>query len=284
MDHEEIPAAVNELLAIDRTLHPSDRAVLSTLLVNPRPATARDLSRTTRTNLHALYTALDRLESRGLVVRHEGGRTRTYRVAHPSVVLQELSQPWKRAEDLATGLEEPLRTLYEMGEVRLTSSRTDRVGFTSSLPSCLSALVDRLRTATGDVWFLGSEQPWIGHSGAIESQLLLRRQGADPPRVRFLLRRADSTSARARQHQRFRRAGLEVRNSDLWSSSAVVIDRRWLFVEAAHEGKPGRTGTHYVWLEAPTLCQDIVRSSEAAWSQAAPLTAREGVVRSPMPA
>ncbi|MCI4351156.1 MAG: winged helix-turn-helix transcriptional regulator [Thermoplasmata archaeon] len=267
IDTDEVAAQVRELLALDRSLNPSDRKVLECLLLEPGPMTARELARRTRCSVPALYLALDRLESRGVILRDRRASHTTFRAAHPSAVLHELLDPWRRAGDIAGRIEAPLRQLHE---IRGESAPTDDpkgATVTTSLTSCLSALLGHVHSVRSEIWVIGSEAPWLTHSPLVERELISK--SASPPgvRVRLLVRKPPASSDEARRLRQLQEHGVEVRYSGKFATPAVVVDRRWLFLQNALPPERNSGTASYVQLDAPTLCADLAASSEETWAR-----------------
>jgi DNA-binding MarR family transcriptional regulator len=254
---------LRELLALDRSLSPTDRKVLELLLLHPPPVPVRELSRATGTNLQALYGSIDRLHRRGLIVALRNGPTRRFRVAHPSVVLRTLLEPGERATAIAGRIEGSLRLLYERDDREPVSDSSRHARATASATAATSWLMDLLGAPGAEVWFLGNEDPWFSAGSALESELEQRRRAPDGPTVRVLVRPATGAEARRVRHDRLRRSGTAVRYSNRIQGSTVVVDRHWLM----HlNPTPGTGRPVYLQLEAPELCRDLLVLAEEIWN------------------
>ena len=266
MNAIELAHDVRELLAINPQLSSSDRKILETLLLTRHPLTARELSRGTRSNLQALYGALDGLEARGLVVRERHATVMTFRIAHPSVVLDEILGPWKRGKELAVGIEGPLRDLYESPVAPPPSrSSSSHAMATDSLTAASSWLIERLRSSEAEIWFFGTEEPWFQHSPRIESELATKKASCRDLKVRLLVRAPNGDERRRAHHSRLRTAGLDVRYSPRFEAPAVVVDRSSMFLRTTSRS-PG-SGPVYVRLEAADLCGDWISAGEREWTR-----------------
>ncbi|MCI4330694.1 MAG: hypothetical protein L3K19_02460 [Thermoplasmata archaeon] len=278
-----IVRSLHELLELDPSLSSTDAKVLEVLMLEPRPFSAREISRSTRTNLQGLYSSLERLVARGLVARADGSPAMTFLAANPKVVLHELLGPFRRARELVEELEGPLRILYgspgRSARPHVSSGPTS----TGSSAAATSWLLDRLAIGRQEVWFLGSETPWFGPSLAVESELAI-----DPPdgrrgAVRLLVRSPPKDDPRRLQHGRLRREGVEVRYSPRFSTPAVIIDRAWMLMRSgAISAGAGGNGA-YVRLETPELCADLADAAEQEWQRSPDPTGREEVRRRPTP-
>jgi predicted transcriptional regulator len=267
MHTDELAPQVRELLALDRSLNPSDRKVLECLLLEPEPTTARELARRTRCSVQALYLALDRLENRGVVLRERRAAVTTFRAAHPSAVIHELLGSLRKAGDIAERIESSLRELHEERVDRGPARPPSGATVTTSLTSCLSSLLGHIHGVTSEVWVIGSEAPWLTHSPLFERELISKSAGRPAVRVRLLVRKPPPSSEEARRLRSLKERGLEVRYSTRFATPAVVVDRRWLFLENAASDR-GANRVSYLQLESPGLCADLVASSEETWSRA----------------
>ncbi len=264
---DDLASQLREMLSLEPTLRPVDRRVLESLLLSPRPATARDLSRVAKANAQAVYTVLDRLEERGLVIRSAGVRIRLFQTAHPSTVLQELVDPARRLSDLAVKVEEPLRRLYEAREAPGLTFGRESTSSTTSLNASLSSLLDLLRVAREEVWVVGSDDPWVSRSRAIQSELVSRCRPPGRIAVRLLVRKPINNPARSRTLQHLRQAGAEIRFSDAFSTTMVIVDRRFVVAQSATERTQRPAPISYLRIDAPQLAADIVRSCEGEWAR-----------------
>lgn len=267
---DDLANQLNELLSLDATLRPADRRVLESLLLTPRPATARELSRVAQTNPQSVYNVLDRLEERGLVIRSAGLRVRCFEAAHPSVLLQELVDPGRRLLDLASKVEEPLRRLYEARTVPPPLPRRASAGSSASLTANLSSLLDLIRTAREEIWVVGSEDPWVSRSRAIESELARRCRRADRISVRLLVRRPVGSPSRTHALNRLRRAGAGIRFSEAFRTTMTVVDRRHVMLRSDADPDPVHPPTSYSRLDSPELAADMVRACEREWRRLDP--------------
>jgi hypothetical protein len=270
-----IARPLHELLELDPSLSSTDAKVLETLLLDPHTATAREISRATHTNLQSLYGALDRLVGRGLVAKTRGSAAMTFRAANPRVILNELLAPFERARELVAELEEPLRTLYESGEIGGAAHPPAESMSTGSRAAASSWLLDRLSGAAEEVWFLGSETLWFGQSPALESELEARLHNGRRLGVRLLVQAPGPDDPRLRHHVRLRRSGVEVRYSPRFSAPAVIVDRRWILLRSAAAVPTQRTPGSYYRLETPELCSDLADAAEEEWQRLAGARAPE---------
>lgn len=263
----ELVDELREMLSLDPTLRPVDRRVLESLLLSPRPSTARELSRVAKTNAQSVYGVLDRLEERGLVVRSAGIRIRVFQTTHPSALLQELSDPGRKLADLASKVEGPLRRLYEAREAPNGHLHRDSASATASLTAGLSSLLDLIRTARKEVWIVGSDDPWLSRSTAIQSELATRCRSPDAISIRILVRKPAHDPPRSLVLDRLRRAGAEVRYTDSFLSTMAITDRRFVVLRSASEIADRHSPTSYARLDAPELAADLVRICEEEWQR-----------------
>jgi len=269
--------SVRQLLALDRSLTPSDRKVLERLLLHPEPHSARELARSTGSNVQSLYVALDRLERRGLVLRDRLSSGMTFRAGHPSAVIHELMRDSRKASELAVKVEEPLRRMHEGENSGKVARLSERAFMTSSLTACLGAMLHQMRSVRSEVWIVGSESPWCSVSPAFEAELLGRGIHSPGAVVRVLVRDARGDPDRLAVLQRLRAGGVPVRFSDLFSTPMVLLDQRWLFAQTG-DRTDGATSPEplFLQLDAPDLVADIAQSCANAWPKS-PGTLVEGV-------
>ena len=272
---EDLVNQLREMLSLDPTLRPVDRRVLESLLLSPRPSTARELSRVAKTNAQSVYNVLDRLEERGLVIRSAGVRIRLFQTAHPSALLQELIDPGRKLSDLASKVEGPLRRLYEAREAPSLTFHRESASTTVSLTASLSSLLDLIRTARQEVWVVGSDDPWVSRSRAIQSELASRCRSPDKISVRLLVRKPAHDPSRSHALDQLRRAGAEIRFTDSFLATMSIVDRRFVVLRSAPGAAGGRPPTAYSRLDAPELAADIVRVCEQEWTRL-DRTARSG--------
>lgn len=259
---------LRDLLEGDRTLSPTERKLLEVLLLHPPPATARDLSRATSTNLQALYGALDRLTNRGLVVAQRDGATTRFRVAHPSVVLHALVEPGVQAAERARLLEVPLKRLYERDELEPSEAADSSARSTTSATAAASWLLDLLASSRSEVWILGDDAVWFASGSAVEAELARRAAESTGGTVRMLVPPSEHAVVPNGRHARLARAGVAVRLSPRFSAPTVILDRKWVMI--VNEAPPGPRAS-YLRLEAPAFCSDLVASAEEVWNAGVPL-------------
>jgi DNA-binding transcriptional ArsR family regulator len=268
------PSAVGPLLrtllALDRTLPPSDRKLLEALLLHAGPLSARELSRVTGTNLQALYGALDRLEQRGFVARERAGSSTVFRCGHPSVILNSLVEPGKRAAAMAGELEGPLRQLYERSEATPSAPSDESATTTASPTAASSWLVKLIGASVGEIWFLGNESPWFGTAPTLEGEIGKRRQAPGAPRIRMLVPPPERDDPRRPHHARLQRAGVDVRYTGRFGAPTVIIDRRWLLVRSSASGGAQKGAPVYLRVDSPELCKDLVTTGEDVWARSGP--------------
>jgi sugar-specific transcriptional regulator TrmB len=263
--------SVRQFLALDRSLTSSDRKVLEHLLLHPHAASVRELARATGSNVQSLYTALDRLEQRGLLLRERGAAGMTFRACHPSAVIHELLRDSRQAGELAVKVEEPLRRIHEGDAAEVASRAADRAFVTGSLTACLGSMLHQMRSVRNEVWIIGSESPWCSVSPALESELVGRGSAGSGAVVRVLVRDARGEPDRQAVLRRLRAAGVPVRYSELFSTPMVLLDQRWLFAQmGSGEPNSGTGETHFLRLDAPELVADLARSCAQAWSRGSP--------------
>lgn len=267
----ETSEALRQFLVLDRTLAPSDRKVLERLLLDPSPATVRELARGTGTNVQSLYVALERLERRGLILRERTGPGMTFRAGHPSAVIQELMGSWREASELARKVEEPLRRLHEERRAAPAASVSDRMFVTPSLTACLGSMLHRLRSVRSEVWVVADESVWWTSSRALERELLAVAQSAPAPTVRLLVREPEPDSDRRAALHRLRAGGVAVRFSELFSAPMVLLDRRTLYTRMAPEPEGLASGA-FLRLEAPELVADLSRQCSVTWPKRPAMT------------
>jgi hypothetical protein len=230
--------------------------------------TARDLARRTRCSVPALYLAMDRLEMRGVILRERRGSATTFRAAHPSAVLHELLDSWRKAGDIAGRIEAPLRHLHEVRGQNAPAEDGNGATVTTSLTSCLSSLLGHVHSVTSEIWVIGSEAPWLTHSPLVERELISKSNTPPAIKVRLLVRKPPASSEGAARLRRLRERGLQIRYSGRFATPAVVVDRRWLFLQnLADPERPASTAS-YIQLDAPTLCADLAANSEEQWARA----------------
>lgn len=261
-------ASLRELLALNRSLQPTDRRLLEALMLHPAAAPARQLARLARTNVQSVYVALDRLEARGLVLRERRSSGMVFRAAHPTAVIHELLADGRRATALAERVELPLRRLHESESERSSSPDDSRAFVTGSLTACLGTLLTQLRTVRSEVWLAGSESPWCSASTAVEQELAKLQQRLPPGSVRALVPPPVDDPARESDLTRLARVGVAIRYTRLFTTPMLVLDRRWMFFRASSEPN-GATAPRnaYVRLDAPDLAVDLVAGFLDSWAK-----------------
>jgi hypothetical protein len=264
-----IAAPLRELLTLDRSLSPSERKLLESLLLEPGGATARELARRTGTNAQGLYVAIDRLIGRGLVVREPRGGVASFRSTHPSAVLRALLEPGRRAFVLADALEGPLSELHRARAPEPSGPPTGGVAATTSSTTAASGwLVELLGSAAGEVWFLGDESPWFPADRRIEKALTLRRDASPGLQVRMLVPPASANDERADRHQGLVAEGVALRYSARFTAPTVIVDRRWLVIGSSSTADARSGGRTFVKIDSPDLCRDLLRAGQDAWARA----------------
>lgn len=259
----DIAQQLRDLLAHDRSLSPTDRKVLETLLLHPAPTPARELSRATGANLQGLYGSLERLTSRGLIEPIRNGGAMRYRTAHPSVAIRALAEPARRAAEIAGTIEATLRDRYEQGVPPRDESEPGRVRSTRSSTTAASWLLQRVGSAQAEVLFLGDEGPWFAPGSALEQELE-RRGTARGVRIRMIVGAPRADDGRAERHARLERLGVGLRYSSRFYGRTILVDQRWMLT-ATGTGTGARE--EFVEVDAPALCRDLSAIGQETWQE-----------------
>ncbi len=217
-----------------------------------------------------IYEVLDDLERRALVYKGSVvGEKKLYQAVRPEEVFELLASGAYKMMELKTEILGRLVELYEGALAGTDGVPVEALAMvTDSRTAVSSMLAGAFKGCRNEIFLSGADFSWLTEAATLVAQLEAKCRAGITVKV---LIDADLRSPEADPTQQFVARGFQVRKTKSVRSSAVIVDRKEIYVSIR---KPTPKATEspevFVRVSAAEFAGDLVRVFDQAWEEGAP--------------